>query len=115
MVGQHHQLYRHEFELTLGDGEEQEAWHAAVHWVTESDTTQLLNNNKVILNLHDIQAFGHFYSNSFPSHFTKLIISYKLKFYKILTLRHTVFENYQIRFRIYGLGEFQVTPGGSVS
>ena len=26
-----------------------------------------------------------------------------------------MFENYWIRFRVYGHGEFQVTPGGSIS
>ena len=31
MVGWHHQLNEHESEQTLGDSEEQEAWHAAVH------------------------------------------------------------------------------------
>ena len=38
MVGWHHQLYRHEFELNLGDGEGQEAWCAAVHGVKKSRT-----------------------------------------------------------------------------
>ena len=34
MVGWHHRLDGHESEQTLGDGEGQEAWHAAVHGVT---------------------------------------------------------------------------------
>ena len=38
MVGWHHQLNVHEFEQTLGDGKGQEAWHAAVHGVTNSWT-----------------------------------------------------------------------------
>ena len=38
MVGWHHWLNGHEFEQTLGDGEGQEAWHAAVHGVTNSRT-----------------------------------------------------------------------------
>ena len=37
MVGWHHRLNRHEFEQALGDGEG-EAWHAAVHGVTKSQT-----------------------------------------------------------------------------
>ena len=54
---------------------------------------------------------GHFSSNSFPLHFTKLNISYKLKFKKILTLHHTEFEKYWIRFRICSHGKIQVTKG----
>ena len=46
MDGWHHQLNGHEFEQTLGDGEGQGSLHAAVHGVTESDTTERLNNNK---------------------------------------------------------------------
>ena len=38
MVGWNHQLNEHEFEQTLGDGEGQEAWHAAVHGVTKTWT-----------------------------------------------------------------------------
>ena len=38
MVGWHRQLYRHEFELNLGDGEGQEAWLAAVHGLAKSWT-----------------------------------------------------------------------------
>ena len=33
MVGWHHRLDGQEFEQTLGDGEGQEAWSAAVHGV----------------------------------------------------------------------------------
>ena len=38
MVEWHHHLDGHEFEQALGDSEEQEAWHAAVHGVTKSWT-----------------------------------------------------------------------------
>ena len=33
MVGWYHRLDGHEFDQTPGDGEGQEAWHAAVHRV----------------------------------------------------------------------------------
>ena len=36
MVVWHHQLNGHELEKTLGDGED---WHAAVHGITELETT----------------------------------------------------------------------------
>ena len=39
MVGWHHQLNGHKFEQAPGDSEGQEAWHAAVHGIAESDTT----------------------------------------------------------------------------
>ena len=42
MVGWHHRLNGHEFEETLEDSEGWEAWHAAVHGVTNSQT-QLSN------------------------------------------------------------------------
>ena len=40
MVGWHHQLKGPEFEQTLEDMKGREAWRAAVHGVTESDTTE---------------------------------------------------------------------------
>ena len=46
MIGWHHPLNGREFEQTPGDGELQGSWHAAVHGVTELDTTEQLNNNK---------------------------------------------------------------------
>ena len=38
MVGWHHRLNRLELGQTPGDGEGQEAWHAAVRGVTQSQT-----------------------------------------------------------------------------
>ena len=38
MVGWHHQLNGHEFEQTLGDDEDREAWHTAVLEVAKSWT-----------------------------------------------------------------------------
>ena len=38
MVGWHHRLNGHEFEQTLGVGDGQEAWRAAVHGATKSRT-----------------------------------------------------------------------------
>ena len=36
MVGWHHQPNGHEFEQTLGDGEDSESWCVSVHGVTKS-------------------------------------------------------------------------------
>ena len=38
MVRWHHQLNGHEFEQTLEDMKDREAWHAAVHEVVKSQT-----------------------------------------------------------------------------
>ena len=38
MVGWHHRLNGHEFEQALGVGDGREAWHAAVHGATNSQT-----------------------------------------------------------------------------
>ena len=38
MVGWHHRLNGHECEQTLGDSEDREAWHVAVHGATKSWT-----------------------------------------------------------------------------
>ena len=49
MVGWHHLLNGHEFEQALGDGEGQGSLLCCSPWgCKESDTTEQLNNNKVI-------------------------------------------------------------------
>ena len=46
MIGCHHLLNGHEFEQTLGDGEEQGSWECCSPWGRkESDMTEPLNNN----------------------------------------------------------------------
>ena len=49
MIGWHHQLNRHEFEQSPGDGEGQGSWWAIVHGVAELDTTNRLNSGKLTL------------------------------------------------------------------
>ena len=38
MAGWHHRLNGHEFEWTLGVGDDREAWRAAIHGVAKSRT-----------------------------------------------------------------------------
>ena len=52
MVGWHHQLDGHEFKQAPGVGDGQEAWRAAVHGVTKSQTqleTNRTNCNRIII------------------------------------------------------------------
>ena len=49
MIGWHHQLDGHEFEQALGGGEGREAWRTVVHGVTESNMTEQLNTNMIII------------------------------------------------------------------
>ena len=46
MVGWRHRLNGYEFEQTQRGSEGQGSWRAAFHGVTESDTTQQMNNDQ---------------------------------------------------------------------
>ena len=52
MVGWHHQLNGHEFELALGDGEGQGSLACCSSWgCRKSDMTERLNNNNVAIEI----------------------------------------------------------------
>ena len=52
MVGWHHRINGHEFEQTLGDGEGQGSLACCSPWgCKELDTTELLNNNSLMLSI----------------------------------------------------------------
>ena len=88
MVGQHHQLNGYEFEQTLGDSD-REAWHAAVHGVSNSwmrlsneiTTTNCELGVQILMDSQKIHAFIHTmfpvcpFENKMGLHKTKLRIS----------------------------------------
>ena len=60
MVGWHHLLNGHEFEQTLGDGEGREAWRAAVHGVTKSQTQLSQGTTTAALQTHFLNNLNWF-------------------------------------------------------
>ena len=66
MVGWHHQFNGLEFEQTLGDGERQGNVVCCSPWgCKESDTTERLNNNKVVHDNFIYIGFSHVLSDLF--------------------------------------------------
>jgi len=66
MVGWHHQFNGLEFEQTLGDGERQGNLVCCCPWgCKESNTTEQLNNNKVVHDNFIYIGFAHVLSDLF--------------------------------------------------
>ena len=59
MVGWHHRLNGHEFEQAWEMVKDREAWHAAVHGVTELDMIEWLNNIYIHTHTH---IYAHIYT-----------------------------------------------------
>ena len=68
MVGQHHQLDRHDFEQTLGDGERQGSMVCCSPWGhRELDTTKWLSTSLKYLHTKEEQEFKLVYRNKFSN------------------------------------------------
>ena len=65
MVEWHHLLNEHEFEQTLGDSEDKEAWHATAHGVAKSWTS--LSNRTTTVATHSshlsYRQYHHYCTN----------------------------------------------------
>ena len=96
MVGWHHQLNGREFAQALGDGEDGEAWHAAVHEVAKNLTwlsywttiTSICHNFFLLKGLHLIFLLVHINWLKFFSAFVsqKKKICFAFGFWKIFLL-----------------------------
>ena len=60
MIGCHHLLNGHEFEQTLGDGEEQGSWACCSPWgCKESDMTEPLNYTELVITYWMLSRMEH--------------------------------------------------------
>ena len=75
MAGWNHQCSGHELGQTLGDGEDKEAWHAAVHGVAKSRTQ--LSDWTTTRRHQDRLACWCVYLNLCPNHEMWMLITWK--------------------------------------